>query len=134
MPDVTIYFDTHPDNMSGYTFTGTQKHTTEISTGKYSCEGLYLDGSDLKRNIYFPLLDCGFINTTKNVQWIIAKDIECDSNFGELDITKDLKYIITGRKGLSLPTTYYKKPNSNDSYLKYDSKYIDGGRIIDGPQ
>ena len=97
MPDVTTYFNTHPDNMSGYTFTGSQKHTTEISTGKYSCEGYFLTGSDLTRNIYFPVLDCGFFITSQNVE-VIKKDIEGDSTFGELDTSKDLKYIITGVK------------------------------------
>jgi hypothetical protein len=198
MPDVTIYFNIHPENMDGHYWQG-PRHTKKISTGKYSCEGYFYNSSNkLTRNIYFPVLDCGFIDTSQNVE-VIKKDIEGDSNFGDLDTSKDLKYIITGVKAeedagypiswfsRTSPTTIttktadtdkvtvtedsikalefladstnqfyeYKRaddhsifPTSesytadidpmiikvlNGSNLTYDSKYIDGGRIVDGP-
>ena len=172
MPDVTTYFNIHPDNMVGHTFQG-PRHTTKISTGQYSCEGYFYDSSNkLTRNIYFPVLDCGFFITSQNVE-VIKKDIEGDSTFGELDTSKDLKYIITGVKteeDAGYPISWFSKTTPmaittktadtdkikvdditfqmGNSYtadidpmitkvlggsnLTYDSKYIDGGRIVDG--
>lgn len=211
MPDVTTYFNTHPDNMLGYTFTGSQKHTTEISTGKYSCEGVVSFDSEgnITENIYFPVLDFGVLPPMKDKDLVVKKNLEGDTNFGDIDTIKDLKYIVTGvkrtfsftteipttklrascyncevdiqqqlrllkgkisdasyeqyehhtqkpiivtsdnelicadddadpivnelRKNPGYPNTWFNKADESGSYLTYDSKYIDGGRIIDGP-